>query len=261
VSWWLYLEDGMLGRKRPYRELEKKIGYRFRDQQLLDMALTHRSFRFEDTDTGYDNQRLEFLGDAVLGFLAAETLYRDNPSKEEGYLTSARSQVTSGRAFARIAGELGLGEFLKLGRGELKSGGRERESNLADAFESLLGACFLDGGIPAASKVFDKIIAPLLGSGEGERWTDNPKGALQERCQRKYKQSPSYHVIAVDGPGHARRFTVEVILGDHVRGVGQGSSKQEAEINAAIDALKGNSNSHFGRRQSLLRVQERGIYG
>ncbi len=229
----------MLGKKRLYRELEKKIGYRFRDQELLDMALTHRSFRFEDSDTGYDNQRLEFLGDAVLGFIAADTLYQDNPSKEEGYLTSARSQVTSGRAFARVAGELGLGDYLKLGRGELKSGGRERESNLADVFESLLGACFLDGGIPAARRVFDKIIGPLLGNDEGDRWADNPKGALQERCQRKYKLSPSYHLIAADGPGHARHFTVEVILGDQVRGIGRGNSKQEAEINAAIDALKG----------------------
>jgi len=175
----------------------------------------------------------------VLGFLAAEELYRDNPSKEEGYLTSERSKVTSGRAFARVGAELGLGEHLKLGKGELKSGGRERESNLADVFEALFGACFLDGGIPAARKVFDKIIAPLLGSEGGDRWADNPKGALQERCQRKYKESPAYHVIATDGPGHARRFTVEVVLGDHVRGVGKGSSKQEAEVNAAIDALKG----------------------
>ncbi len=230
----------MLGRKRMYGELEKTIGYRFRDQTLLDMALTHRSFRFEDGATEYDNQRLEFLGDAVLGFLAAEALYRDNPSKEEGYLTSARSQVTSGRAFARLAGDLGIGEYLRLGKGEMKSGGSERESNLADAFEALFGACFLDGGIPAARRAFDHVIGPVLaGEEELDRWGDNPKGALQERCQRKYKESPSYHVIAAEGPGHARRFTVEVVLGDHVRGIGRGTSKQEAEINAAIDALKG----------------------
>ncbi|MDP6630056.1 MAG: ribonuclease III [Kiritimatiellia bacterium] len=229
----------MLGKKRPFRELEKKIGYRFRDQELLDMALTHRSFRFENHETRYDNQRLEFLGDAVLGFLAAAELYKDNPSKEEGYLTSARSKVTSGRAFAQMASELGIGDHLKLGKGELKSGGRERESNLADAFESLLGACYLDGGIPAARRVFDRIIAPRLADEDRDRWADNPKGALQEQCQRKYKQSPSYRVIATDGPGHARRFTVEVALGDKVRGVGRGNSKQEAEINAAMDALKG----------------------
>lgn len=229
----------MLGRKRLYGALEKRIGYRFRDQALLDMALTHRSFRFETSETRYDNQRLEFLGDAVLGFLAAEELYRDNPSKEEGYLTSERSKVTSGRAFARVAADLDLGAYLKLGKGELKSGGTERESNLADAFEALFGACYLDGGLPAAKRVFDKIIAPLLAAEETDRWAHNPKGALQERCQRKYKQSPTYHVIAAEGPGHARCFTVEVILGDHVRGIGRGSSKQEAEINAAMDALKG----------------------
>ncbi len=229
----------MLGRRREYGELERQIGYRFRDQNLLDMAMTHRSFRFEDHATSYDNQRLEFLGDAVLGFLAASELYKDNPSQEEGYLTSARSQVTSGRAFAQMAAELRIGDHLKLGKGELKSGGRERESNLADAFEALLGACYLDGGIPAARRVFDRIIAPRLADEERDRWADNPKGQLQEKCQRKYKESPSYTVIATDGPGHARRFTVEVTLGNAVRGIGRGSSKQEAEINAASDALKG----------------------
>jgi ribonuclease-3 len=229
----------MLGRKREYRELEKTIGYRFRDQVLLDMALTHRSYRFENSGETYDNQRLEFLGDAVLGFLAAETLYRNNPSKEEGFLTSERSQVTSGRAFARLAGEIGVGAHLKLGRGELKSGGRERDSNLADAFESILGACFLDGGIPAARKVFGRLIEPLLGREDKHRWADNPKGALQEHCQRKYKASPIYRVVAEDGPGHDRRFTVEVALGDDVRGVGKGRSKQVAEIEAAKDALMG----------------------
>ncbi len=226
-------------KKRLYRELEKKIGYRFRKQELLDMALTHRSFRFEGSGAPYDNQRLEFLGDAVLGFLAAESLYRDNPSRNEGYLTSARSQVTSGRAFATLAAELGLGGHLKLGRGELQSGGDQRDSNLADAFESVLGACFLDGGMPAARKVFFRLIEPLLKEGDKDRWSDNPKGALQEQCQRKYKAGPAYKVLAEDGPGHDRRFNVEVTLGDHVRGVGKGRSKQEAEINAAIDALKG----------------------
>ncbi len=229
----------MLRKKREHAALEKRIGYKFRDQKLLDMALTHRSFRFEDSETGYDNQRLEFLGDAVLGFLAAVKLYEENPAKEEGFLTSARSQVTSGRAFAKIAADLGIGAHLKLGKGELKSGGRERESNLADAFESLLGACYLDGGLNAASRVFEKVIGPLLAEEDHDRWADNPKGALQERCQRKYKESPAYSVIAMDGPGHARRFTVEVTLGNAVRGVGSGTSKQEAEINAAIDALKG----------------------
>lgn len=228
----------MLRRKRPYGELEKRIGHRFRNQDLLDMALMHRSYRFENGDVGHDNQRLEFLGDAVLGFLAAETLYRDNPTQEEGFLTSERSRVTSGRAFARMAADLGVGQHLKLGRGELKAGGRERESNLADAFESLLGACFLDGGIATARKVFNRVIGPLLDE-TNDRWTENPKGALQERCQRKYKTSPVYRVSAAEGPGHDRRFTVEVTLSDKLRGMGRGSSKQEAEISAAIDALKG----------------------
>ncbi|NQU39310.1 MAG: ribonuclease III [Lentisphaerae bacterium] len=226
-------------RKRPYRELEKRIGYRFRNQELLEMALTHRSYRFEVKDVSHDNQRLEFLGDAVLGFLAAESLYRDNPSEEEGFLTSARSQVTSGRAFARMASDIDLGSFLRLGKGEMQSGGDQRDSNLADAFESVLGACFLDGGVAAARKVFCLLIEPLLREGETDRWGDNPKGALQERCQRKYKAGPTYRILSEDGPSHDRRFTVEVALGEKVRGVGKGRSKQEAEINAARDALNG----------------------
>ena len=133
--------------KHPYRKLERSIGYSFRKRKLLETALIHRSFRFETEGIDSDNQRLEFLGDAVLGFVAGAFVYKRFASKQEGFLTSLRSQIISGKALAEIATKLKLGEYLQVGKGEAKSGGRCRASTLADALEAVIGAAYLDGGI------------------------------------------------------------------------------------------------------------------
>ena len=227
-----------LGRSNPHRAFEKRIGYRFKNRALLEMALTHRSFRFETPEVNVDNQRLEFLGDAVLGFLAADELYRRFEDDAEGHLTAMRSQATSGKALAEIAAELDLGAFLKIGRGEAQSGGRERESNLADALESVIGAAFVDGGLRAAQKVFTAVFGPVLDAQAGDPWADNPKGKLQEVCQSRWKAGPVYKLVKEDGPSHDRVFTSEVRLGRHVHGRGRGANKQASEKAAAADALR-----------------------
>ena len=144
-------------KKNPYKDLESRLGYSFKDRTLLRMALTHRSFRFETAGVEEDNQRLEFLGDAVLGCIAAAHVYGSLDEGDEGTMTRLRSQVTSGRALARIAKRLELSDELMVGVGEERSGGRKRSSALADALEAVIGAAYLDGGLRAAEKIFDEI--------------------------------------------------------------------------------------------------------
>jgi len=225
-------------RKTPHGELQKAIGYRFRDAKLLTMALVHRSFRFENNEYDFDNQRLEFLGDAVLGLVSASHLYDSYKDADEGTLTHLRSTVASGKALAKVARQVGLGESLMLGKGEEQSGGRHRESNLADVLESVIGAVYLDGGIKAVDKVFRKLILPEL---EGKRtsvWAENPKGRLQEIAQRLWQCSPHYRTTAEKGPSHAKVFMIEVIVNGNPMGRGKGASKREAEAQAALDALE-----------------------
>lgn len=224
-------------RKRPYAALEDAFGYRFRNSGLLEMALIHRSHRFENLAEQRDNQRLEFLGDAVLGFLAAEFVYRSHEEQDEGKLTAFRSQTTSGRALARVAREIDLGDQLLMGRGEVKTGGRDRDSNLADAVESILGAAYLDGGLKAARRVFQMLIVPQLEALSGDVWAGNPKGKLQDVAQRLFRLSPVYTVIKERGPAHARSFEVEVRIQDKHRAVGTGSNKRTAQAAAARKLL------------------------
>lgn len=226
----------MIGRRK-YKGLEKLLGYKFKDQDLLETALTHRSYRFENDDIYSDNQRLEFLGDAVLDMLTAEHLYERYPDDDEGVLTSFRSQVTSGKALADLGAVLELGSFLLMGRGEESSGGRKRSSNLADALESVFGAAFVDGGIKAVNKIFKKVFVPCIDRLSGDVWADNPKGKLQEYSQRRLKTSPLYHILSKEGPSHACSFTVEVVLSNGLKGMGVGVNKREAEVAAARDIL------------------------
>jgi ribonuclease-3 len=227
----------MLGINNPYRVLEKRIGYKFRDRSLLERALTHRSYRFEHRDVSSDNQRLEFLGDAVLGLEVAAYLFRAHSNKPEGDLTSLRSRVTSGKALARIARELGVGEFLRMGRGEERSGGRERSSTLEDALEAIVGAAWLDGGKRATDKIFRKVFEVQIKELGGDVWADNPKGHLQELSQARWHESPLYQVVSQEGPPHAAVFTVEVLLPDGQIACGRASSKQKAEVAAAREIL------------------------
>lgn len=227
-----------LGRRRsPFKELEKKIGYDFRKTALLETALMHRSYRFENQGISADNQRMEFLGDAVLGFVAAAHLYGKYEAGDEGDLTSFRSQLTNGQALAEIARSADIGTHIKMGKGEEHSGGRRRESNLADALEAIIGAAFLDGGLKAVQKIFDHLFVSVLDRLSGDVWAGNPKGKLQEYCQRKWKCSPHYRIINKEGPAHATVFTVEVAIGDGLIGIGKGRNKQDAESRAASEVL------------------------
>jgi len=233
--------------KNPYRLLERELGYRFRSKARLEAAFLHRSFRFENgEDTGLDNQRLEFLGDAVLGLVAAAYLFRRFPGQDEGDLTAARSRLTSGAALARLAKRIDLGAWLKLGKGEERTGGRARASNLADALEAVLGAAFEDGGLKAVEAIFHRLFVPPLASDAVAEGDENPKGRLQQLCQQRWKLSPVYTVQAEEGPLHAREFRVAVTAGKRVLGRGHGRSKRAAETAAAREALARPPREHAG---------------
>lgn len=224
-------------RQRRSRTLEQKIGYTFRRKDLLEAALVHRSFRFENTGVEIDNQRLEFLGDAALGLVAAAELFRRFEGKDEGLLTVVRSRITNGKALADIARAIELGAEVKLGKGEEMSRGRERDSTLADALEAVVGAAYLDGGMKAVEKIFTRLFAPELDQMGADHWEENPKGRLQEISQRVLKTAPRYKVVSETGPVHARSYMVEVVLTNGIVGCGEGPSKRHAERHAATDAL------------------------
>lgn len=228
----------LLGRRGPYRDLEDKIGYRFRKRIWIEMALTHKSYRFENQGVEHDNQRLEFLGDAVLGFVTAAHLYERFADLDEGALTAMRSQLTSGKALTHIASEIQLGVHLKMGKGEDQTGGRKRPSTLADAMEAVIGAAYFDGGDKAVGKIFKTLFLPAMNLLSSDVWNDNPKGKLQEYAQRAFRLSPRYRVVLREGPPHDTVFTVEVTMGpDNISGKGTGNSKQAAEVAAARDVL------------------------
>ncbi|MEO1842675.1 MAG: ribonuclease III [Roseibacillus sp.] len=219
--------------------LAEKLGYQFQDQDLLVQSLTHPSIAAEQRDVVADNQRLEFLGDAVLQVILTEHLYLILPDEAEGRLTKTRASLVSRRALAECAERLGLGAYLRLGKGEEANGGRGRESNLADAFEALMGAVYLDGGITAASEVTMRVMeVDLQEALEGDD-TSNPKGRLQEVLQALRRESPSYRILAEEGPDHLKQFKAEVIWCGKSLGEGHGSSKKNAETAAAQDALEG----------------------
>ncbi len=225
-------------RPRPYAGLEKTLGYRFKTTALLELALTHRSYRHETDGVLGDNQRLEYLGDAALGLAAAANLYAGDATADEGLLTERRSRQASGRSLANAARRLGLGAWLRLGHGEECSGGRERESLLGDAMEAVFGAAYLDGGMPAVDKIYCRLCAtenPAAMLAES-RWLDNPKGQLQDWMQRAGHGVPTYRLVAEDGPSHKKRFAVTVcVKGNEYRGTG--STRRAAEAIAATAAL------------------------
>ncbi len=230
----------MFNRNRPddFSRFEERIGYTFQDKRLIRQALTHRSFRYEQSDINLDNERLEFLGDAILGFLVAARLYELYNGKHEGELTSMRSQMTSGKSLARVADHLGIGSAIRIGRGDEKSGGRTRASTLADAFEAVLGAAYLDGGVTAAQKIVNILFEDDQLDSMACRWDGNPKGRLQEIAQMRWKTPPVYAVVDEHGPSHDKRYSVHVIVNQIVMGNGVGTSKRAAETLAAREALE-----------------------
>ena len=222
--------------RKPRTDLEKALGYRFRRRALLDLALTHPSFRHEQ-GAAADNQRLEFLGDAVLGLVVADHLFTAHESADEGALTELRSSIANTRALARLAQNIELGRHLRLGHGEQQSGGARRATTLADALEAVLGAAFRDGGLKAVQKIFQLLFQPLFEQ-PVQTWAENPKGALQELCQRTWKSNPIYRVRRETGPAHDRTYTMDVLRGSEVIGTGTGASKRTAETEAARRALE-----------------------
>lgn len=217
--------------------LEKHIGYKFRNSLLLAEALTHPSLSFERKTFHFDNQRLEFLGDAVLQLVITHHLYRLFPTFSEGQLTKLRSRLVSREGLRKHALALGLGSYLMLGRGEEASRGRERASTLADAFEALVGAMYLDSDLETVRRFILRVAGDDLGSLAREPAEDNPKGELQEILQAISTQSPAYEVVSESGPDHQKEFVCRVRWEGRELGRGSGQSKKQAEINAALDAL------------------------
>lgn len=218
--------------------LESVFGYTFRDRALLTEALTHASLGYESQHSQPDNQRLEFLGDAVIQLLLSELLYQRYREADEGLLTKTRAQLVSTKALAKIARGIHLGGFLLMGRGEESHGGRERDSSLADALEAIAGAVFLDGGMEAARHLAQRLFTAELESLGATPVDQNPKGQLQEMLQAISPQSPSYRIIEESGPDHAKSFVAIVLWDGRELGRGLGRSKKEAEVDAARVALQ-----------------------
>ena len=218
--------------------LEKKLGHVFRDRALLATALTHSSYANENRGRGECNERLEFLGDSVLGMVVADALYRRFPELPEGRMTRLRAQLVCEESLHRSASELGLGEYVRLGRGEEHTGGRRRTSILADAVEAVIAAMYLDGGLETAKAFIERqILSALDGSGPVMR-VEDCKTELQELVQKKSGQSLSYELLGESGPDHDKTFTSQVSLNGRPIGSGSGRTKKEAEQAAARAALE-----------------------
>lgn len=224
-------------------ELQLIIGYRFQRLELLKLALTHPSMRVENPKSG-DNQRLEFLGDAVAQLLLSERIYHLMPETNEGGMTQTRAAVASSKSMAAIARKFNLGKYLRLSRSEEATGGRNRDAALADVLEAILGAIFLDGGIEPARAAIELFFADQLslGSKATKLVTDsNPKGKLQEVIQDHTNILPTYRITEESGPDHDKKFTATVHWEGHLLGSGEGPSKKEAEIAAALAAIQNGS--------------------
>ena len=219
------------------KDLEAAIGYRFKNITLLQNALAHSSYANERWHNSLkSNERLEFLGDSILGMVVAEYLYRNFPERPEGELTRMRADMVCEQALAAVANRIGLGNHLLLGNGEEQGGGRNRNSILADAVESVIAASFLDGGMDAARSFIDRFI--LVDVPVTKLHNADYKTALQELIQQKKNQVLSYVLVGQSGPDHDKKFLVEVSLNDQVIGKGTGSSKKRAEQEAAHGALE-----------------------
>jgi len=219
------------------KDLEAAIGYKFRNIQLLQNALTHSSYANERWHNSLlSNERLEFLGDSVLGMLVAEYLYHNFPDRPEGELTRMRADMVCEKTLAAAANRIGIGEHLLLGHGEDRLGGRNRESILADAMESVIAACFLDGGIDAALNVVRQFI--LVEVPVTKMHNTDYKTALQELVQQKKNQVLTYTLVGQSGPDHDKKFDVEVALNGEIVGKGAGRSKKRAEQDAARTAIE-----------------------
>jgi ribonuclease-3 len=220
------------------KQIEMPKVPRFSNSSLLRRALTHRSYFNEHPEEGEDNERLEFLGDALLGFLVGELLYRRYPKLSEGQLTSLRSELVREKQLVKFATELGIGKQLRLGKGTIQDGGRQNPSLLSDAFEAIIGAYFLDSGIDKVREFVEPLFIPVADDIVFAQSALNCKSMLQEWALAKYGENPQYFLIKESGPDHAKVYTTEVRLKGKLYGTGMGRSKQAAEKSAAQEALK-----------------------
>jgi ribonuclease III len=244
-------EDSGPGRVVPFgselEPLERRIGYRFKDRGLLEHALTHRSRVHEDASGGvFDNESMEFLGDSILGFAIADMLFRQFPQHNEGQKSKLKASIVSAASLARLGDKISLGEFLILGRGEEKTGGRQKHALIADCYEALIAAIYLDGGIEPAKGFIERQFAELIQearrTGAHAAFTEDYKSALQEWLQSHDRGLPAYRLAAEIGPAHRRRFDVEVVVNGIPVARAEGRSKKEAAQAAArlaLDLLSG----------------------
>jgi ribonuclease-3 len=221
----------------PLSDLQQRIGYTYTTTELLERSLTHKSYANENR-VPYHNERMEFLGDSVLNLIISEYLMKSSPDSTEGDLSRLRAAVVSEPALATVAREIGLGDYLLLGKGEDQTGGRNKDSLLADCLEALIASLYLDGGKDAAEafvlRFFEEMLKRTCRSGG----TLDYKTLLQELCQERLKQLPDYRVVSETGPDHQKQFEVELSVKSEVYGRGRGRNKKEAEQKAAKEALE-----------------------
>lgn len=217
---------------------EKSIGYGFRNKFLLNQSLTHKSYANEkNMESSSDNERLEFLGDSVLGLVMSHALYNECPGENEGVLTRYKSQLVSGETLGRIAKEINIGEYLLLGKGEEASGGRKHVSNLMCALEAIIGGIFLDGGLKASHSFITKVFRPEMQLVKEGRGSKDYKSIFQQSILRKFKTTPSYKILSEIGPDHKKHFIVEAVVAGRRLGIGSGPNKKSAEQASAKEAL------------------------
>jgi ribonuclease-3 len=219
-------------------KLQEAVGYIFTDPLLPLQALTHKSYANELGSSAEHNERLEFLGDAVLELAVSDLIFRRYPDIPEGGLTRIRAEVVSEQGLSELAQGLNLGVELKLGKGELKSGGQDKPSVLSDAFEALLGAIYLDGGFSVVQQVVERVFSEAIEKAAYQRYGSDYKTCLQERLQARYNELPIYHLVEATGPDHDRVFFIEVRYQGKLLGKGKGPSKKRAEQQAAAAALE-----------------------
>ncbi len=218
-------------------DIQQRIGHRFKNEELLERSLIHKSYANENRVRAH-NERLEFLGDAVLGLVISEYLMRNCPDSSEGDLSRLRAAVVSEPALANIAREIGLGGYILLGRGEEQTGGRNKDSLLANCLEALIASIYLDAGKDASEAFVIRFFEEVITKTCTARGTQDYKTELQELCQERLKQLPEYRIVSETGPDHQKQFAVELSIKGGVYGRGVGKSKKEAEQKAAKEALE-----------------------
>lgn len=220
------------------KKLAEILGIKFNDISLLDRALTHRSYLNENKDTDKNNERLEFLGDAVLELIISSHLFNSYPDRPEGDLTSFRSAIVRTESLADASRELNYGKYLKMAKGEEESGGRDKDYILANTFEAVLGAIYIDQGYSKCKELVDKILISKIDYIVKNRLDIDAKTKIQEVAQAKYRLTPTYEVVQETGPDHDKEFVVAIKLGKKTVGTGKGASKQKAEEVAAQKGLE-----------------------